>query len=96
MKKKIQKFEEKGRRKIIWRIHLFKICVIYVLWPRKIKKEYTRFLDIFKRLQINVPFYEALEKMPTYAMFIEENLTKKIRYTNEKIIRLEASYNTII
>ena len=34
--------------------------------------------------------------MPIYAKFIKENLTKKIRYTNEKTIRLKTSYNTYI
>ncbi|MCH83535.1 hypothetical protein A2U01_0004360, partial [Trifolium medium] len=31
------------------------------------ERQYVRFLDIFKRLQINIPFSEALEQMPTYA-----------------------------
>ncbi|XP_045831378.1 uncharacterized protein LOC123922728 [Trifolium pratense] len=29
------------------------------------ERQYARFLDIFKRLQINIPFAEALEQMPT-------------------------------
>lgn len=35
------------------------------------------FLDIFKRLQINIPFAKTLEQIPTYAKFMKEILTKK-------------------
>ncbi|GAU48951.1 hypothetical protein TSUD_285400 [Trifolium subterraneum] len=34
------------------------------------ERQYARFLDIFKRLQISLPFSEALEQMPTYAKFM--------------------------
>jgi len=35
------------------------------------KRQFTRFLDIFKRLEINIPIAEALEQMPTYAKFMK-------------------------
>ena len=35
------------------------------------ERHYKNFLDIFKRLQINIAFFEALEQMPTYAKFNE-------------------------
>ncbi|XP_037496384.1 uncharacterized protein LOC119371049 [Jatropha curcas] len=34
-------------------------------------------LDVFKKLQINIPFTEALAKMPSYAKFLKEILSKK-------------------
>ncbi|XP_061345683.1 uncharacterized protein LOC133291437, partial [Gastrolobium bilobum] len=42
-----------------------------VSYPHRLKQEiqfqrYARFLDIFKKLQINIPFAEALENMPHY------------------------------
>jgi len=54
------------------------------------EKQYLHFLDIFKKLQINIPFSEALEQMPTYAKFMKELLTKKRRITNDEIVELEA------
>jgi len=36
------------------------------------------FLEIFKRLQVNVLFLEALKQMPTFAKFVKEIVTKKI------------------
>src|ERR1051325_7107682 len=46
-------------------------------------KHYARFMDIFKQLQINIPFTEALEQMPKYAKFMKDILTKKKRYTDQ-------------
>src|SRR4051812_31816584 len=40
-------------------------------------RRYARFMDIFKQLHINIPFSEALEKMPKYAKFMKKMLTKK-------------------
>ncbi|XP_020963514.1 uncharacterized protein LOC110265087 [Arachis ipaensis] len=46
-------------------------------YPQRLRKDgkdsqFSRFLDIFKRLQINIPFAEALEQMPLYAKFLKE------------------------
>ena len=40
----------------------------YPLVPSKKDKEryFARFLDIFKKLEITIPFGEALQKMPLY------------------------------
>jgi len=51
-------------------------------YPQRFKKEnedkqYSKFLNIFKTLSINIPFLEALEQMPLYAKFMKEVLTKK-------------------
>ena len=32
----------------------------------KLQKQLAKFLDIFKKLHINIPFMEALENMPSY------------------------------
>ncbi|XP_061362824.1 uncharacterized protein LOC133306512 [Gastrolobium bilobum] len=50
-----------------------------VPYPQRLKQEiqkqhYARFLDIFKKLQINIPFAEALENMPPYAKFMKDLL----------------------
>ncbi|XP_061340135.1 uncharacterized protein LOC133286698 [Gastrolobium bilobum] len=53
-----------------------------VPYPQRLKQEiqkqqYTKFLDIFKKLQVNIPFTEALESMPNYAKFMKDLLSKK-------------------
>ena len=56
--------------------------VPYPLVPSKKDKErhLARFLDIFKKLEITLPFGEALQQMPLYAKFLKDMLTKKNRY----------------
>ena len=51
---------------------------------------YHRFMDIFKQLQINIPFAEAIDQMPKYAKFMKDILTKKKRYTEEETIMVDA------
>ncbi|XP_058726286.1 uncharacterized protein LOC131597616 [Vicia villosa] len=59
-------------------------------------RRYARFMDIFKQLHINIPFSEALEKMPKYAKFTKKMLTKKKKYTDEETVVLDAHCSAII
>lgn len=59
-------------------------------------RHYARFLDIFSRLQVNIPFSEALQQMSTYAKFMKDILTKKRSYTDQDNINLDVSYSSII
>ena len=71
--------------------------VPYPVYPSKKSKErqYARFLDNFKWLQINVPSMEAMEEMPTYAKFMKHLLTKKRKFIDETV-ELEAGCSAII
>ena len=58
-------------------------------YPQRLGKDgkddqFSKFLEIFKRLQINIPFAEALEKMPLYAKFLKELITKKRNWEAKK------------
>ena len=55
---------------------------------KDLERHFKRFLDIFKRLEINIPFAEALEQMPTYAKFMKEILSKKRQYNDDVILTL--------
>ena len=37
----------------------------------KLEKQFTKFIDIFKKLHINIPFMDALENMPIYVKFMK-------------------------
>ncbi|XP_073041876.1 uncharacterized protein [Primulina eburnea] len=39
--------------------------------------QFSKFLEIFKKLHINIPFAEALAQMPSYAKFLKEILSNK-------------------
>ncbi|XP_020215415.1 uncharacterized protein LOC109799279 [Cajanus cajan] len=60
------------------------------------ERQFLRFLDIIKKLQINIPFTEAMEQMPTYARFMKELLTKKRKILKEETMELEAGCSAII
>lgn len=60
------------------------------------EKQYARFLELFKKLQIDIPFSEALEQMPAYAKFMKEILSKKKRINEEEVIQLDANCSAII
>jgi len=51
------------------------------------ERQYKCFIDIFKQLHINIPFSEALEKMPTYAKFMKDFLMKKKRIMDDEIVK---------
>ena len=53
----------------------------------KLEKQFTKFLDIFKKLHINIPFMDALESMPSYMKFMKKILAskKKILASKKKL-----------
>ena len=95
-KEEKNKSEEKKREKGEKQVPQLK-SLPYPQNPSKKDKErqFARFMDIFKRLQINIPFVEAMEQMPTYAKFMKELLTKKRRFS-EETVELEAGCSAII
>ncbi|KAK2396375.1 hypothetical protein QL285_058032 [Trifolium repens] len=59
-------------------------------FPQRLKKEkdeknFGKFLEVFKKLQINIPFAEALEQMPTYAKFMKDIISRKRTLGDEKV-----------
>ena len=57
---------------------------------QKAKREewFSRFLDIFKKIEINIPFTEVINQMPTYEKFLKEILSKKRKIAEEGILNL--------
>src|SRR3954463_8790136 len=41
------------------------------------EKDFEKFTALFKKLEVNLPFFEALEHMPLYRKFMKEVMTKK-------------------
>ncbi|MCI79665.1 hypothetical protein A2U01_0100936, partial [Trifolium medium] len=39
--------------------------------------ELRKFMKILNKIEMTIPFMEAIEKMPEYAKFMKELLTKK-------------------
>ena len=51
---------------------------------------------MFKKIEINIPFLEALTQMPHYSKFMKDILSKKRKIAEEGILSLTATYSTMI
>ncbi|PIM98117.1 DNA-directed DNA polymerase [Handroanthus impetiginosus] len=66
------------------------------LQKQKLEKQFQKFLKIFKKLHINIPFAEALKQMPSYVKFMKDILSKKIRLGDYETVALTEEYSAII
>ncbi|XP_058726484.1 uncharacterized protein LOC131597836 [Vicia villosa] len=53
------------------------------------EKNFEKFLEMFKKLELNIPFLEALKQMPTYAKFMKDIISKKRTTDRDPIILTE-------
>ena len=51
---------------------------------------------MFKKIEINIPFAEALTQMPNYAKFMKDILSKKRRFDEEGLVSLTANCSAVI
>ena len=70
-------------------------------FPQRLQKlrteeQFSKFLDIFKKIEINSPFAEVISQMPLYAKFLKEILSKKRKIAEEGIVNLTATCSAII
>ena len=66
------------------------------LQKAKLEEQFSKFLNILMKIEINIPFLEALTQMPHYAKFMKDSLSKKRNFTEEGIVSLNATCNTVI
>ena len=74
---------------------------ISIPYPRRLKKnkldkQFTKFMEVFKKLHINIPFAVALEQMPSYVKFMKDILLKKRRLSDFKTVNLTKECSTIL
>ena len=51
---------------------------------------------MFKKIEINIPFSEALVQMPHYGKFMKDILSKKRKFDEERVVSLTATCNALI
>ena len=54
------------------------------LKKNKLDKQFTKFMEVFKKLHINIPFDDALEQMPSYVKFMKDILSYKRRLSDSR------------
>ncbi|XP_072076651.1 uncharacterized protein [Arachis hypogaea] len=59
-------------------------------------QQFPRFLEIFKKHEINIPLAEALEQMPLYAKFLKELITKIRSWQEKETVILTQDCSAII
>ena len=74
------------------------IPIPYPQWLKegKLEKQFTKFLDIFKKLHINIPFMYALENMPSYVKFMKKILASKKKLEEYGTITLTEECSAIL
>ena len=53
------------------------------LQKAKMKERFSRFLEMFKKIKMNIPFAEALAQMPNYTKFLKDILSMKKKFTEK-------------
>ena len=63
-----------------------------ISFPRLAKSksegQFKKFVELLKKLYVNIPFIEAIIQMPSYAKFLKENLTNKRKIDDDDTIAL--------
>ena len=66
------------------------------LKKNKLDKQFTSFMEVFKKLHINIPFADALEQMPSYVKFMKDILSKERRLSDFKTVNLTKECSVIL
>ena len=66
------------------------------LKKHKLDKQFTKFMEVFKKLHINIPFVDALEQMPSYVMFMKDILSQKRRLADFETVNLTEECSAIL
>ncbi|KAL6281817.1 hypothetical protein ACE6H2_012746 [Prunus campanulata] len=66
------------------------------LKKKKLDEKYFKFLEMFKKLEINIPFADALEQMPNYAKFMKDIISKKRKFGDHEKIQLTEECSAIL
>ena len=66
------------------------------LKKHKLDKQFTKFMEVFKKLYINIPFADALEQMPSYVKFMKDILSQKRRLADFETVNLTEECSAIL
>ncbi|XP_070030733.1 uncharacterized protein [Nicotiana sylvestris] len=66
------------------------------LYREKLDKQFDRFLDMLRQVNVNLPFTEVLSQMLAYAKFLKEILTKKRNIEETSVVKLTEYCSAIL
>ncbi|KAJ9167432.1 hypothetical protein P3X46_022086 [Hevea brasiliensis] len=62
----------------------------------KLDKQFRKFLEVLKKLYINIPFIDAISQMPSYAKFLKEILSNKRRLEDYETMALTEECSALL
>ena len=62
----------------------------------KMEEHFSRFLDVFKKIEVNIPFAEALTQMPNYEKFLKDIMSKMRDFAEKLVVKLTATSSVVI
>nr|XP_025692621.1 putative mediator of RNA polymerase II transcription subunit 26 [Arachis hypogaea] len=70
-------------------------------YPQRLQRElkdqqFSKFLEIFKKVEINIPLAKALEQMPLYAKFLKKLINKKRSWNEKETVILTKECTAVI
>ena len=79
----------------------FQACKPHVPFPQrlhkaKLEEQYSRFLNTFKKIEVNIPFSKALTQMHHYAKFMKDIMSRKIKIDEKGVVSLETTCSVVI
>ena len=66
------------------------------LKKHKLDKQFTKYMEVFKKLHINILFADALEQMPSYVKFMKDILSQKRRLADFETVNLTKECSAIL
>ena len=63
---------------------------------KEIDSQFAKFVELFKKLHINIPFVEALEQMANYAKFMKDVLSKKKKLGQYEMISMTEECSAVL
>ena len=66
------------------------------LQKSKLDDQFSKLVNMFKKLEINIPFAEALAQMPHYGKFMKDILGKKMKLDEDGVVSLSEKCSAII
>ncbi|XP_073020342.1 uncharacterized protein [Primulina eburnea] len=62
----------------------------------KLHVQFCKFLEVFKKFHINIPFADALMQMPSYAKFLKDILANKRKLEDQMTINLTENCSALV
>ena len=72
------------------------IPYLQILAKAKLDKQFGKFLEVFKKLHINIHFVDALAQMPSYTKFMKDFFSKKRKLEEFKTVAFIEECNAIL